>query len=755
MDYLERKKDRLRPLLSLNDKLRRVLRNEGDINVSTIIVVGDQSHGKTSVIEGLTGLSLPRGIGIQTRAPTEIRLKQISKLEDTVCTVSYDLKEDKVEKPFDLKNLDKVIRDAQHEIIGNKYGVTTQPIYVEIQQYDHEDLTIVDLPGVTRAKMKDQTEDIEKTILSMYSGYMKHEETIIVNVCSAMVDFSTSASLKLANEYDKNAKRTVLCLTKVDQHHEKGLRDKIENAIEMMNINPENLFLVRNRTQEEIENNLSMQETRRKELDYLNTNSELSYFPDTMKGIDAFGNKLIDLQYEGITACLSKNKQKLEDKLEKLVNEKATLGTSFDTEYECLISFQYKLNEINNKIIFHHKCLVETDTDFYEREFPANEENVVNNFGFLAFNKFRLEFSLNNFENPNSITVKSEKDCTFLFELRQIAVSSFKEIHIKANKAERIDIPCQKSFTIKLIVRASNYENNIFNDFWKIEKLFKATIDNKYEFSYFTSDQFMHQMFLELENIGKGFGLPAQNENKMIEIMLKKFVLKSVKADCLRHIDKIHDYTYSIYESEIKGLFSEFPRMNNKIKMLLKRFFEEKKEKALEYFQQIFDWLMMCNTWQKLYEIVNSDLHFYNLRCIDIYTKLDNKAEFHDKIKDMQPNFSSFNYKDMAIEEVDYFFKRKELKPVLKACEQVWAYWYISKEKLIDNILCMCRNIFINDPMANILKYISNPEFFKRDKILDLMRSDDALERKRKQNQISLDRVEEALKSIEDYYTYG
>ena len=48
-------------LLQLNDRLRGILWNISDINVSTIIVVGDQSHGKTSVIERLTAISLPRG----------------------------------------------------------------------------------------------------------------------------------------------------------------------------------------------------------------------------------------------------------------------------------------------------------------------------------------------------------------------------------------------------------------------------------------------------------------------------------------------------------------------------------------------------------------------------------------------------------------------------------------------------------------------------------------------------------------------
>jgi GTP1/Obg family GTP-binding protein len=74
-ELFKKQTSEFKPLLELNDALRVCLQNIDNINVATMIVVGDQSHGKTSVIERLSGLQLPRGQGIQTRAPTEIRLK--------------------------------------------------------------------------------------------------------------------------------------------------------------------------------------------------------------------------------------------------------------------------------------------------------------------------------------------------------------------------------------------------------------------------------------------------------------------------------------------------------------------------------------------------------------------------------------------------------------------------------------------------------------------------------------------------------
>lgn len=76
-------------MLVLNDKLREELRNFQGLQISNIIVVGDQSHGKTSLIERLTQFDLPKGQGIQTRAATEIRVKKIPTNQPPKTTLRY------------------------------------------------------------------------------------------------------------------------------------------------------------------------------------------------------------------------------------------------------------------------------------------------------------------------------------------------------------------------------------------------------------------------------------------------------------------------------------------------------------------------------------------------------------------------------------------------------------------------------------------------------------------------------------------
>ncbi|CAA7036860.1 unnamed protein product [Microthlaspi erraticum] len=67
--------DRIRPLLDTVDKLRNLNVMREGIQLPTIVVVGDQSSGKSSVLESLAGISLPRGQGICTRVSLVMRLQ--------------------------------------------------------------------------------------------------------------------------------------------------------------------------------------------------------------------------------------------------------------------------------------------------------------------------------------------------------------------------------------------------------------------------------------------------------------------------------------------------------------------------------------------------------------------------------------------------------------------------------------------------------------------------------------------------------
>ncbi|KAM3288291.1 hypothetical protein P3S67_021721 [Capsicum chacoense] len=82
--------DRIRPLLDCVDKLRHLNIMQEGIQLPTIVVVGDQSSGKSSVLESLAGISLPRGQGICTRVPLIMRLQNDSKISAPNLRLEYN-----------------------------------------------------------------------------------------------------------------------------------------------------------------------------------------------------------------------------------------------------------------------------------------------------------------------------------------------------------------------------------------------------------------------------------------------------------------------------------------------------------------------------------------------------------------------------------------------------------------------------------------------------------------------------------------
>lgn len=148
--------DKIRPVLDAVDKLRRLNVTQEGISLPTIVVVGDQSSGKSSVLESLAGICLPRGQGICTRVPLVMRLKHHF---DDVAEFSLEFLNKRVEIMEESK-ISEAIDEATVEIAGNSKGVSNVPLTLVVKKKGVPDLTMVDLPGITRVAIADQPKDI-------------------------------------------------------------------------------------------------------------------------------------------------------------------------------------------------------------------------------------------------------------------------------------------------------------------------------------------------------------------------------------------------------------------------------------------------------------------------------------------------------------------------------------------------------------------------------------------------------------------
>jgi hypothetical protein len=230
-----------------------------------------------------------------------------------------------------LGQIEHKVREYTSLAAGPGKGISDTPIQLSVfRNTNHQDnLTLVDLPGITRVALNDQAGGngklLERQIMDMCRTYMSPKESILLNIVSCMVDFSTSASLQLSNELDVERRRTILCITKVDQHSEQGLHVKIQKSINAMRLNPQHVFAVRNRTQIENELELPLHEVRRLEEMELLKLSEGSV-PEYQLGVKALSKYLVKTQCEEILTTLPRTQNAIEDVTAALKKQLEGLG---------------------------------------------------------------------------------------------------------------------------------------------------------------------------------------------------------------------------------------------------------------------------------------------------------------------------------------------------------------------------------------------------------------------------------------------
>ncbi|XP_053505842.1 interferon-induced GTP-binding protein Mx1-like isoform X1 [Ictalurus furcatus] len=257
----EQYEEKVRPYIDLIDSLRP-LGVEKDLALPAIAVIGDQSSGKSSVLEALSGVALPRGgEDIVTRCPLELKMKKSRQKDFWHGKIKYKDIERDITDPADVERL---IRKAQNEIAG-ALGMSDELISLEVTSTNAPNLTFIDLPGIVRVPVKGQPEDIGEQIKSLMKKFITKQDTIILVVVPCNVDITTTEALKMAQKIDLLGERTIGILTKPDLV-DKGKEDEVVSVI-----NNDIIFLTKGYTvircqgQQEVVDRISLYEAIEKE----------------------------------------------------------------------------------------------------------------------------------------------------------------------------------------------------------------------------------------------------------------------------------------------------------------------------------------------------------------------------------------------------------------------------------------------------------------------------------------------------------
>ncbi|KAJ9556079.1 hypothetical protein OSB04_010693 [Centaurea solstitialis] len=313
------------------------------------------SSGKSSVLESVVGKDfLPRGsvrvlstplyAGIVTRRPLVLQLHRIDEKRE------YAEFAHQPKKRFtDFAAVRKEISDETDRETGRSKQISSVPIYLSIYSPNVVNLTLIDLPGLTKVAVEGQSENIVQDIENMVRSYIEKPNCIILAVSPANQDLATSDAIKIAREVDPQGERTFGVLTKID------LMDKGTDAVDMLEGKSYKLKFpwigVVNRSQADINKSVDMIAARRREREYFANTPEYRHLASKM-GSEHLGKVLskhletvIKSRIPGLQSLINKTIIELETELSRLgkpiANDAGMFCSSFNVM--CGLSSRWKL----------------------------------------------------------------------------------------------------------------------------------------------------------------------------------------------------------------------------------------------------------------------------------------------------------------------------------------------------------------------------------------------------------------------------
>lgn len=224
-------------LLDTIDSLREL--HVGEIvNLPQIIVVGDQSSGKSSVLEAISRVRFPTKGDLCTRFATELVLRRSPETRigvriDGDTGGGFGSSQQFHRTSFDKDALPEIINEATEKMgihIGGSKRFSKDILHVEIAGPDIYPVTLVDLPGFFHSETADQTWEDKKLVEELAESYMKQPKSIILAVVSANQNLANQIVVDEARRHDPNRERTLGIITKPDltgpesQDERKGLQ---------------------------------------------------------------------------------------------------------------------------------------------------------------------------------------------------------------------------------------------------------------------------------------------------------------------------------------------------------------------------------------------------------------------------------------------------------------------------------------------------------------------------------------------------
>lgn len=328
--------DKLIPTINKLQELFAQVNIQEKVELPQIVVVGAQSTGKSSVLESIVGRDfLPRGSGIVTRTPIILQLIHSSSKENLENGKKAPQNEyaEFMHKPdqrfVDFNAVREEVEKQTMRTAGSDKEISNNPIILKIHSPNVLDLTLVDLPGLTKVPVGGQPKDIEKMVRQLVKEYIKNPKSIILAVSAANIDIANSDSLQLSREVDPNGDRTLGVITKFD------IMDKGTNALNMLLGKDYPLKLgyvgVVCRSQQDLTQKKELADAKKSEKEFFENNAVYKAVKKDC-GIDCLTVKLNQLLRTHINSYIPTLKDAIQSRLNYEKEELNTCGESIENK---------------------------------------------------------------------------------------------------------------------------------------------------------------------------------------------------------------------------------------------------------------------------------------------------------------------------------------------------------------------------------------------------------------------------------------
>jgi GTP-binding protein EngB required for normal cell division len=195
-------------------EIRGLLQTVGQsdtLTLPSIVVIGSQSSGKSSVLEAIVGHEfLPKGHNMVTRRPIELTLVNTPDAQ-----AEYgEFPALRLGKVTDFNQIQKTLTDLNLAVPASDC-VSDDPIQLRIYSPNVPDLQLIDLPGYIQVVGRDQPPELKEKISALCERYIR-APNVILAISAADVDLANSTALRASRKVDPRGERTIGVITKMD-----------------------------------------------------------------------------------------------------------------------------------------------------------------------------------------------------------------------------------------------------------------------------------------------------------------------------------------------------------------------------------------------------------------------------------------------------------------------------------------------------------------------------------------------------------